>query len=320
MSLTLLLLGTSASRPTIERNVSSLALVREGETMLFDCGEGTQRQMMRYGVAFALSDIFFTHFHADHVIGVIGLMRTMALQGREEPLRLWGPKGAGRHLKRAEQFGVDRLTFPVEITELDPDERVKRQEYAVVPFQVQHGPGPAFGYALVEEDRKGRFDPDHARELGIPEGPLWGRLHRGESVTLDDGRIVESAALVGPRRPGRTVVITGDTRPCASTEEAARNADLLVHEATFGDEEAERAVETGHSTAREAAQLARRAGCQRLLLTHFSARYSRDAAELEAQARAEFPNATIGKDGMQIDVPFREFSAALRAGESRVDK
>lgn len=305
MSLTLLLLGTSASRPTIERNVSSLALVREGDTMLFDCGEGTQRQMMRYGVSFALSDIFFTHFHADHVIGVIGLMRTMALQGRAEPLRLWGPQGAGRHLKRAEQFGVDRLTFPLEITELDPDERVKRKEFAIVPFQVQHGPGPAFGYALVEEDRKGRFDPDHARALGIPEGPLWGKLHRGESVTLDDGRVVDSSVLVGPRRPGRTVVITGDTRPCPGTEAAARNADLLVHEATFGDEEAERAVETGHSTAREAAQLARRAGCERLLLTHFSARYSRDAAELEAQAREEFPNVTIAKDGMQIEVPFR---------------
>jgi ribonuclease Z len=305
MSLTLLLLGTSASRPTVERNVSSIALVREGETMLFDCGEGTQRQMMRYGVAFSLSDIFFTHFHADHVIGVIGLMRTMALQGRTDPLRLWGPKGAARHLKRAEQFGVDRLTFPVEITELDAGERIKRNEYAIVPFQVQHGPGAAFGYALKEDDRKGRFDPDLARELGVPEGPLWGRLHRGDSITLDDGRTIDSSVLVGSPRPGRSVVITGDTRPCDATEEEARDADLLVHEATFGDEEAERAVETGHSTAREAAQLARRAGCQRLLLTHFSARYSRDAAELEAQARAEFPAVTIAKDGMQIDIPFR---------------
>jgi ribonuclease Z len=305
MSLTLLLLGTSASRPTVERNVSSIALVREGETMLFDCGEGTQRQMMRYGVAFSLSDIFFTHFHADHVIGVIGLMRTMALQGRTDPLRLWGPKGAARHLKRAEQFGVDRLTFPVEITELDAGERIKRKEYAIVPFQVQHGPGAAFGYALKEDDRKGRFDPELARELGVPEGPLWGRLHRGDSITLDDGRTIDSSVLVGSPRPGRSVVITGDTRPCDATEEEARGADLLVHEATFGDEEAERAVETGHSTAREAAQLARRAGCQRLLLTHFSARYSRDAAELEAQARAEFPDVTIAKDGMQIDVPFR---------------
>ena len=305
MSLTLLLLGTSASRPTVERNVSSIALVREGETMLFDCGEGTQRQMMRYGVSFSLSDIFFTHFHADHVIGVIGLMRTMALQGRTDPLRLWGPKGAARHLKRAEQFGVDRLTFPVEISELDPDTAVKRKDYSIVPFQVQHGPGPAFGYALKEDDRKGRFDPDLARELGIPEGPMWGRLHRGEAITLEDGRVIDSSTLVGPPRAGRLVVITGDTRPCDATEHAARNADLLVHEATFGDEEAERAVETGHSTAREAGQLARRAGCQRLLLTHFSARYSRDAAALEAQARSEFPNVSIGKDGMEIDVPFR---------------
>jgi ribonuclease Z len=304
MSLSLVLLGTSASRPTVERNVSSIALVREGETMLFDCGEGTQRQMMRYGVSFALSDIFFTHFHADHVIGVIGLMRTMALQGRTDPLRLWGPKGAGRHLKRAEQFGVDRLTFPVEISELDAGEKVKRQSYAIVPFAVEHGPGPAMGYALVEDDRKGRFDPDRAREIGIPEGPLWGRIHRGEAVTLPDGRVVQPSELVGPPRSGRSVVITGDTRPCDATAEMAHNADLLVHEATFGDEEAERAVETGHSTAREAAIVARRAGCRRLLLSHFSARYSRDAAELEAQARSEFPEVVIGKDGMELDVPF----------------
>src|SRR3954466_13566226 len=134
MSLRLVLLGTSASRPTVERNVSSIALVREGETMLFDCGEGTQRQMMRYGVSFSLSDIFFTHFHSDHVIGVIGLMRTMALQGRTDALRLWGPRGAQRALKRAEEFGMDRLTFSVEINELDPGARVERKEYAIVPF------------------------------------------------------------------------------------------------------------------------------------------------------------------------------------------
>jgi ribonuclease Z len=304
MSLSLVLLGTSASRPTVERNVSSIALVRDGETMLFDCGEGTQRQMMRFGVSFSVSDIFFTHFHADHVIGVIGLMRTMALQGRTEPLRLWGPKTAGRHLKRAEQFGVDRLTFSVEISELDSGERIKRKDYGIVPFAVEHGPGPAMGYALVEDDRKGRFDPDRAREIGIPEGPLWGRIHRGESVRLDGGRVIEPSELVGPPRAGRVVAITGDTRPCESTVEYARGADLLVHEATFGDEEAERAVETGHSTAREAAIIARRAGCRRLLLSHFSARYSRDAADLEAQARSEFGDVTIGKDGMTIEVPY----------------
>jgi ribonuclease Z len=161
------------------------------------------------------------------------------------------------------------------------------------------------GYALVEQDRKGHFDPDRAREMGIPEGPLWGRLHRGEPVTLDDGRVVASPELVGPPRAGRTVVVTGDTRPCAATIEHARGADLLVHEATFGDEEAERAIETGHSTSREAAIVAREAGCRRLLLSHFSARYSRDATELEAQARAEFPDVTIGRDGMVVEVPYR---------------
>jgi ribonuclease Z len=309
MSLSVILLGTSASRPTIERNVASVALVREGETLLFDCGEGTQRQMMRYGVSFTLSDIFFTHFHADHVIGVIGLMRTMALQGRTEPLRLWGPKGAERHLKRAEQFGVDRVTFPVQIAELDPGAAIKRRDYSIVPFAVDHGPGPAMGYALAEDDRRGRFDPDRARELGVPEGPMWGKIHKGEPVTLPDGKVVQPSELVGPSRPGRSVVITGDTRPCEATVEAAQDANVLVHEATFGDEEADRAKETGHSTAREAAIVARRANCRRLLLTHFSARYSRDAVELEAQARAEFPNVTIGKDGMAIDVPFDNMSS-----------
>jgi ribonuclease Z len=164
----------------------------------------------------------------------------------------------------------------------------------------------SIGFAIVEEERKGRFNPDKARALGIPEGPQWGRLHRGLSVTLDDGRTIDSSELVGAKRSGRTVVITGDTRPCAATIDASRGADLLIHEATFGDEEAERAIETGHSTAREAAQIACEAGVRRLVLTHFSARYSRDASELEDQARAVFPNTVIGKDGMELDVPFQD--------------
>jgi ribonuclease Z len=200
---------------------------------------------------------------------------------------------------------VDRITFPVEIHELNAGEQVKRGDYAIAAFAVDHGPGPAMGYALVELDRKGRFDPDRAREIGIPEGPLWGRIHRGESVTLDDGRVVEPRELVGPPRAGRTVVITGDTRPSENTVIAAHEADLLIHEATFGDEEAERAVETGHSTAREAGIVARRAGCRRLVLSHFSARYSRDTSVLETQAREEFGDVTIGRDGMEIEIPFR---------------
>jgi ribonuclease Z len=306
MSLSVRFLGTSASRPTVERNVSSLAIVREGETMLVDCGEGTQRQMMRYGISFALDDIFFTHLHADHVIGVIGLLRTLALQGRETELRLWGPRGAARVLRRAEQFGFDRLTFPVRIEELAPGEPLERSGYAILPFPVDHGGAPACGYALVEETRRGRFNPELARELGVPEGPLWGELHRGRAVTLDDGRVVDPAALVGPTRPGRRLVVTGDTRPCEATADAARGADLLVHEATFADEEAARAAETGHSTAREAAEIAARAGARRLALTHFSARYSFDPSELEREARAVFPAVTIARDGMEIEVPFAD--------------
>jgi ribonuclease Z len=306
MSLAVRLLGTSASRPTVERNVASLAVVREGETLLFDCGEGTQRQMMRYGVSFGLEDIFFTHFHADHVIGVIGLMRTMSLQGRTERLRMWGPRGAAKMLKRAEEFGMDRLSFPLEVTELDPGDRVERKDYAVVPYPVNHRGARAVGYALVEQDRKGRFNPDVARELGVPEGPMWGEIHRGRTVTLSDGRVIEPSALVGAPRPGRKLVITGDTRPCQATVEAARGADVLVHEATFGDEEAERAVETGHSTAREAASVAAEAGVGTLLLNHFSARYARDASDLGREAKEVFERTVVGRDGMELEIPHRD--------------
>lgn len=310
MSLTVTFLGTSASRPTVERGVSALALVREGETMLIDCGEGTQRQMMRYGVSFNFGDLFFTHFHSDHIIGTLGLMRTLSLQGRTETLRIWGPRGLTQLMKRADAFGGERLTYQVEINELTPGEPLKRKDYAIVPYAVDHRGVTAVGYALIEELRRGRFNPDLARELGVPEGPLWGKIHKGEAVTLDDGRVVEPSTLVGPTRTGRRVVITGDTRPCGATIEIAQGADLLVHESTFGDEEAERAVETGHSTAREAAQVAAGAGVQRLVLTHFSARYSRDPSDLDREAREVFPQVTIARDGMEIEVPFADEPAA----------
>jgi len=311
MNLVLRFLGTSASRPTVERNVTALALVREGETMLFDCGEGTQRQMMRYGISFNLGDIFFTHWHADHVLGVAGLLRTMGLQGRTERLRLWGPRGAARVLRRAEGLGAERLGFTVDIEELDPDREIRRKDYAIAAFAVEHG-GPSLGYALIEDERRGRFNPELAREMGIPEGPLWGQLHRGIAVTLPDGRTVDPQLLVGPTRPGRRVVLSGDTRPCAATTEMARAADVLVHEATFGDEEAVRAAETGHSTAREAALVARAAGVRRLILTHFSARYSRDASDLEREAKQEFPNVVLARDGMEVEVPYATEVAEAR--------
>jgi ribonuclease Z len=298
-------LGTGAACPTVDRNVAGLALQREGETILFDCGEGTQRQMMRYGVGFSFTEVFFSHFHADHMLGITGLLRTMGLQDRTAPVTLYGPRGAPRILGAALSVGIERNKFPVEIVEIRPGDRLARDEYDIVVFETEHR-ADTVGYAVAEHTRLGRFHPDRARELGVPEGPLWGRLHKGETVTLDDGRKVAPADLVGVPRRGRTVVYSGDTRPHAGLLEAARGADLLIHEATFGGDEAARAIETGHSTAAEAARVAHDAGVRRLVLTHISPRYTRDAPELLAEARAVFPETVIARDGMTVDVPFVE--------------
>jgi ribonuclease Z len=304
MSLALRFLGTSASRPTVERNVSSVAIIREGETLMFDCGEGTQRQMMRYGITFALTDIFFTHMHADHMLGVTGLLRTLALQGRTEPMNLYGPPGSEKLLWRAITLGSEKQHFEIKVVELTPDSPLKRSGYSIIPFSVEHGDRTAVGYHLVEETRLGRFNPEKAREMGVPEGPLWGKIHKGEAVQLADGRTIKPSELVGPSRPGRRIVLTGDSRPSEATVAAANGADVLVHEATFATEEAPRALETGHSTAREAAEVAAKAAVKRLILTHVSARYSRDTAELEREAREVFANTIVARDGLEIDVPF----------------
>jgi ribonuclease Z len=298
-------LGTGAACPTVDRNVAGLAVQREGETILFDCGEGTQRQMMRYGVGFSFTEVFFTHFHADHMLGITGLLRTMGLQDRTAPVTLYGPRGAQRILGAAMSLGIERNKFPVEVVEIKAGDRLRRDEYDIVVFETQHR-ADTVGYALAEHTRLGRFHPERARELGVPEGPLWGRLHKGETVTLDDGRTVSPPDLVGAPRRGRTLVYSGDTRPHLAVLEAARGADLLIHEATFGGDETERAVETGHSTAAEAARVALEAGVRRLVLTHISPRYTRDAPELLAEARAVFPETAIARDGMTVEVPFVE--------------
>ena len=303
--LTLTFLGTGAATPTVDRNVAGLALQREGETILFDCGDGSQRQMLRYGVGFSFAEIFFTHYHADHLLGVTGLLRTMGLMDRTAPVTLYGPRGAHRVLGAAISLGIERNKFPVEIREIRAGDRLVREDYDIVVFETEHR-ADTVGYALAEHTRLGRFHPDQARELGIPEGPLWGRLHKGETIILEDGRTIRPEDLVGSPRRGRTVVYSGDTRPHLALVEASRGADLLVHEATFGGDELERARETGHSTAAEAARVALEAGVRRLVLTHISPRYSRDAPELLAEARAIFPETIIARDGMALDVPFAE--------------
>lgn len=305
-------LGTAAARPTVGRNVSGIAVQREGELMLFDCGEGTQRQMMRYGTGFAIQTIFVTHLHADHFLGITGLLRTMGLQGRSDPLTIYGPRGSSRVLRAAVGLGNERTAFPCEIRELADGEGVDFHGYRVEAFAVNHGV-PAVGYALVESPRLGRFDVERARALGIPEGPLFGRLHRGETVEVG-GQAVSPEDLVGPPRPGRLVVYTGDTTPYPGTVERARDADVLIHEATFGSDEADRAGETFHSTAAEAAAVAKDAGVKRLLLTHLSARYSDQPDPLEEEARAVFTASRVAYDGLVMEIAYRDDGAAAPAG------
>lgn len=296
-------LGTSAAAPTVTRNLSSIAVKREGDLMLFDCGEGSQRQMMRYGTGFDVKDVFFTHLHADHYLGIIGFVRTLWMADRQEPMRLYGPRNSSRVLHQALNLGMQGSRFPVEIHELQDGAVVERDGYEIRAFRVDHKI-TSLGYALVEPERPGKFDLERARALAIPEGPLFGRLQRGEAVSLPDGRRIEPREVVGAPRPGRKLVFSGDTRPCAATREAAAGADLLVHEATFGDEEIDRARETFHSTAREAARIAREADVRRLVLTHVSSRYDLDVGPLLKQARTEFPGVEFARDGMQLEVGF----------------
>ncbi|MGB8931892.1 MAG: ribonuclease Z [Anaeromyxobacteraceae bacterium] len=303
--LRLTFLGTSGAQPTIGRNLAGLAVRRGRELFLFDCGEGTQRQMVRYGTGFDVAAVCFTHLHLDHWLGVVGFMRTLSMQGRPEPLDLYGPRGLARIVDRYVAGGIEQLSFDLRVREVAPGERIRRDGCDLVPFATRHGI-PSVGWALMEDDRPGRFHPERAAALGVEEGPMFGALQRGRPVTLPDGRVIRPEEVVDLPRPGRKIVVTGDTRPCPATVEASRGADILVHEATFGDPEAERALETQHSTAREAGRIAREAGVARLILTHLSTRYDRETEPLLAQAREEFGEVAVAHDGMVVEVPFRD--------------
>lgn len=307
MSLRVTFLGTSGAVPTAGRNPSAIHLKREGEEFLLDCGEGTQRQMMRFSTGFSISRIFLTHVHGDHVLGLPGLLQTLDFNDRVEPLTIHTPRGTAGNVRRLITALDTTPGFPLEIEEVRAGDAVHEGEaYEVRTFPTDHRTR-SVGYALVESERKGRFDRERAEELGVPVGPAFGRLHAGESVELED-RVVEPEEVVGPPRPGRRVVYTGDTRPTDATLEAAAGADLLIHDATFGDDWAERARETGHSTAREAGELASEAGVERLALTHVSSRYAGDVSRLDREVREAFPGgeAFVAEDGRRIDVPYPE--------------
>jgi ribonuclease Z len=297
MDLDVLFVGTAGSAPSARRGLPATLVRRGGDRLLFDCGEGTQRQLVRSTGLVELEDVFITHFHADHVLGLPGMLKTFGLRQRERPLRVYGPAGL-RALFGALRPIIGRVGFPVELYELEPNEEIERDGYRIAAYETDHGVG-SLGYALVEDPRPGAFDPERARELGVKPGPDFGRLQEGETV---DG--VHPDQVMGEPRRGRRIVLAGDTAPCEMTRLVAFEADLLVHEATFLDEEADRAAETRHSTARQAAELAAAAGVTMLALTHISPRYG--GKEVRDEARAAFENTVVPRDFDRIELPFPE--------------
>ena len=296
-------LGTGGTLPTTNRNPSAIIINRKGELMLFDCGEGTQQQMMRAKTGMRnLTSIFITHYHADHILGIPGLIQTMSFQGRTEPLHIYGPRWIHEFVKMLLALGYYKLNFDVKGHELRPEDVVERAEYAIKAIKTDHGI-PSLGYVLEEKERLGRFDREKAIELGVPPGPLFSKLHSGETVFVG-GREIKSSQVVGPPRRGRKIVYTGDTRPIETVIETARNADLLIHDGTLTHDLLDWAIEAKHSTAKEAAEIASKACVGELVLTHISSRYSEDPSPLLREARATFKNSHVAKEFMEIVIPY----------------
>ena len=295
--LDVLFLGTAGSAPTAGRGLPATLVRRGGERILFDCGEGTQRQLLRSVGLLDLQQVFITHFHADHVLGLPGMLKSFGLRGREAPLTVYGPPGL-RALFEVLAPLVGRVPFELRIVELEPNAEVRGEDYRIAAFEVSHRV-TAYGYALVEDDRPGRFDAARARALGLTPGPDFGRLQRGEEVGG-----VRPDDVLGPPRRGRKIVLSGDTAPCEMTPAVAHEADLLVHEATFADEEAERARETAHTTAREAAAIAAEAEVALLALTHLSPRHP--PGVLRDEAREVFEHTVVPRDFDRIELPLPE--------------
>jgi len=303
--LTVIFLGTGGSIPTPQRGLSAVAIRRKTELLLFDCGEGTQRQMIQAGVGFhRKAKVFVTHLHGDHVLGLPGLLQTMSLLDRTKKLEIYGPQGIKAFVEAINQTVRFSLTFPVQVSEVEAGLVCEEKEYQVYSAPSDHM-DHSLAYALIEKPRPGRFNTEKAKELGVPEGPLWSKLQGGSSVKLPSERIVKPETVLGHPRPGRKIVYSGDTRQSENLVELAENADLLIHEATFDDELKERAVEDGHSTPSIAAETAKKAGVKRLFLTHISARY-KDASLLLEQARKIFVNTELAEDFLRLELPLSE--------------
>jgi len=303
MSLHVVFLGTAGSVPTPQRALPAIAIQRKDELILFDCGEGAQRQMIQAKVGFhRKTKVFVTHMHGDHVLGLPGLFQTMALLDRKRKLEIYGPVGIRAFVKAIKETVQFALTFPIEITETENASVVcEEKEYEVHAVSVDHVV-PSLAYALIEKPRPGKFNPKRAKALGVSEGPLWSKLQHGSAVKLPNGRIVKPEEVVGKPRPGRKIVYSGDTRPTRELLRLAEKADLLIHDATFDDQLKDRASEDGHSTPSQAAETAKEAGVKRLVLTHISARY-KNPRLLERQARKVFPRTDVAEDFLRIEIP-----------------
>ncbi len=301
MDLSVAFLGTGGAVPSARRSTASLLVARGGERLMFDCGEGTQRQMQKSVGLVQVDEIYLTHFHADHFLGLPGLLKTYDLTDREAPLTVYGPRGLQDLFKTLGRL-VGRIGFRLDLVELEPGDVMEIENGEIRAFEVAHSVR-ACGYALVEDERPGRFDLEVAKGLGVPEGPAFAALQRGETVAGSAGP-VRPEQVIGEARPGRTIVITGDTAPSPATVEAARGAELLVHDASFSEEELQRALDTGHSTVGQAAAVAREAEVQMLAVVHISSRYH--VGTVLEEARAIFERTVAPRDFDLIEIPFPE--------------
>lgn len=304
-------LGTSSGVPTKSRNVSSVALrlPQRAELWLFDCGEGTQHQILRSELKISqLSRIFVTHMHGDHIFGLMGLLASCGLAGNVDKIDIYGPPGLNEYLQAASRYSHTHFSYPIKVHTVQPGVIYEDEEFTVTCGLLHHRI-TAFGYRVAEKDRTGRFDIDKARSLEIPSGPIYGKLKRGETVTLEDGRVINGSELCGPIEIGRKIAYCTDTVYCDGAVQLAIDADVLIHEATFAHQDSDMAFQRLHSTTTMAAQTAYGAGVHKLIMTHFSPRYapgnSIELKDLLKEARAIFPKTIMAHDFMVYDVPRR---------------
>ena len=295
----IIFLGTSSAVPTLERNHPSIALRAFAEVMLFDCGEGTQRQLIEAKISpMKITKIFISHFHGDHILGLGGLIQSLGFRGREKDLDIYGPKGLHKIINAISSFGYFQKNYNLNIHEIQDGTIIETEDYVVECAKVEHNI-PSYAYS-IREKKKPLFLREKAEELGIPPGPLYGKLHNGEEVEFE-GRIIKPEQVLGEAKKGKKISYSGDTKPCEAMIRLARDSDILIHESTYEAEDYQRAVDNAHSTSVEAAEIAREANVNELVLTHISTRYTSDE-NIKSEAQKVFKNTKVARDYMKIDL------------------